>query len=154
MGKRTNTAVWMEKYNRWQVNVQKDGTRKSFTSSKPGRTGQREANAKADAWLDDGIENPNRRVSDLLDEYLRNKEEKTSFSNYRKEKYHVESYIRPAIGSKKISSLNNYDLQEILDKAFRTTNHKTGDNKELSKKHSKIYVAPSLHFSNSVVARI
>ena len=41
MGKRTNTAKWMENQHRWQINVQKDGVRRSFTSSKPGRTGQR-----------------------------------------------------------------------------------------------------------------
>ena len=56
MGKRTNTAAWSEKHKRWQINVQRDGKRRSFYSSTPGRTGQREANAKADAWLDDGIE--------------------------------------------------------------------------------------------------
>ena len=55
MGKRTNTAAWLPNQQRWQINVQKNGVRRSFTSSKPGRTGQREANAKADAWLDDGI---------------------------------------------------------------------------------------------------
>lgn len=47
MGRRTNTATWNGK--RWRIDVQKDGARKSFYSSKPGRTGQREANAKADA---------------------------------------------------------------------------------------------------------
>lgn len=52
MGTRTNTAKWVESRKRWQVNVQKDGTRKTFTSSIPGRNGQREANAKADAWLE------------------------------------------------------------------------------------------------------
>lgn len=55
--KRTNTAVWMEKYNRCQIKVQKDGLRKTFYSSTPGRTGQREANAKADAWLDENVIN-------------------------------------------------------------------------------------------------
>lgn len=49
MGKRTNTAVWQEKQGRWKIDVQKDGKRRSFYSFKPGRTGQREANAKADA---------------------------------------------------------------------------------------------------------
>ena len=39
MGKRTNTAVWLDKYGRWQIKVQKDGQRRTFTSSKPGRTG-------------------------------------------------------------------------------------------------------------------
>lgn len=55
MGKRTNTAVWLEKQERWQVNVQKDGKRRSFYSMKPGRAGQREANRKADDWLDKGV---------------------------------------------------------------------------------------------------
>ena len=51
MSKRTNTAQWEEKYQRWRIAVQKDGVRKQFYSSTPGRTGQREANAKADRWL-------------------------------------------------------------------------------------------------------
>lgn len=53
MGRRTNTAVWLPNQNRWQIKVQKDGVRKTFTSAKPGRTGQREANRKADLWLDE-----------------------------------------------------------------------------------------------------
>lgn len=47
MSKRTNTAVWQEAYSRWRVAVQKDGVRRYFYSSTPGRTGQREANRKA-----------------------------------------------------------------------------------------------------------
>ncbi len=70
MGKRTNTAVWLEKYGRWQIKVQKDGQRRTFTSSKPGRTGQREANAKADAWLDEGIVGTSAKVSKLYAEWL------------------------------------------------------------------------------------
>lgn len=68
--KRTNTAVWIESRNRWQINVQKDGIRKTFTSSKPGKTGQREANAKADRWLDEGIENSKIKVRELAERYL------------------------------------------------------------------------------------
>lgn len=52
MSKRTNTAVWSETQKRWKLGVQKDGVRKWFYSSTPGRTGQREANKKADLWLD------------------------------------------------------------------------------------------------------
>ena len=55
--KRTNTAVWNEKRGHWRINVQKNNIRKTFYSSTPGRTGQRECHAKADAWLDDGIDN-------------------------------------------------------------------------------------------------
>lgn len=46
MSKRTNTAQWQEKFQRWRIAVQKDGVRKFFYSSTPGRNGQREANRK------------------------------------------------------------------------------------------------------------
>ena len=65
MKKRTNTAVWIEKENRWCVSVQKNGQRKRFYSGTPGRTGQREANAKADAWLDDNIHDGRKKISAL-----------------------------------------------------------------------------------------
>ena len=60
----------MENQKRWQIKVQKNGERKTFTSSKPGRTGQREANAKADAWLDGGIINPNIRCEKIYQDYI------------------------------------------------------------------------------------
>lgn len=45
---------------------------KTFYSGVTGRAGQRECNAKADAWLDDGVENPNAKLSRLTAEYLEN----------------------------------------------------------------------------------
>ena len=115
MGKRTNTAVWMEKYNRWQINVQKDGKRRSFTSSKPGRTGQREANAKADAWLDDNIDHQKSKVSSLFEEYLERKKLTTSESNSRQIESFGRVHILPVIETKKIGSLSEDDLQKIID---------------------------------------
>lgn len=70
MGLRTNTAVWLPNQNRWQIKVQKDGVRRTFTSTKPGRTGQREANRKADVWLDAGISNTTKRCADVWAEYI------------------------------------------------------------------------------------
>lgn len=118
MGKRTNTAVWMEKYNRWQINVQKDGKRRSFTSSKPGRTGQREANAKADAWLDDNIDHQKSKVSSLFEEYLERKKLTTSESNSRQIESFGRVHILPVIETKKIGSLSEDDLQKIIDLAY------------------------------------
>lgn len=131
--KRTNTAVWMEKQNRWQINVQKDGVRRSFYSSTPGRNGQREANRKADAWLDDGVEAARVRTKDILDEYLEIKKATTGTSNYKKEVYHVDNYIRPFIGNKKASALVDEDFQNMLYEAFRHQK-KNGKTVELSKK--------------------
>ena len=79
MGRRTNTAHWSG--SRWRIDVQKDGERRSFYSSTPGRTGQREANAKADAWLDHNITGTDQRVKDLFAQYVEEMQATTSRSN-------------------------------------------------------------------------
>ena len=83
MSRRTNSAVWQEAYSRWRVAVQKDGQRRYFYSSTPGRTGQREANRKADAWLEDGIGVKVGRVEDVYKIWLEGLKQTTSPSNYR-----------------------------------------------------------------------
>ncbi len=118
MGKRTNTAVWIEKQNRWRINVQKDGERKSFYSSKPGRTGLREANAKADAWLDDGVVG-NKRVSDLWVMYLESVKASSGTPNYLKIDSLGRNYILPEIGHLKIDVVSEGHLQRIIDKAYK-----------------------------------
>ena len=52
---RKNEAVWLDKYNRWQIKVQSDGVRKTFYSSQKGRKGKIEAEAKADKFINGGI---------------------------------------------------------------------------------------------------
>lgn len=115
MGNRTNTAKWFEKYGYWKINVQKDGLRKSFYSSTPGRTGQREANKKADLWLDEGINPTGGRVGDAYAAFL--EEKRTSYS--KTEFVHCESvgrvYVTPKLGKKRLSSLCDGDIQKLLD---------------------------------------
>lgn len=120
--KRTNTAKWMEKQQRWQINVQKDGVRKSFYSGTPGRTGQREANKKADLWLDEGVENQNVKVDAIYTEFLQKIKETTSFDNYRPKESRYRNHIKPIIGSRSVATLGDGDLQEIIDKAFTKHN--------------------------------
>lgn len=117
MGKRTNTAAWSEKYSRWQINVQKDGKRKSFYSSTPGRTGQREANAKADAWLDHGISSSGERVSDLYAQFQAEQKDIVGTSEYNHVEGFGRNWILPNIGRKKVVDLCDGDIQRILDKA-------------------------------------
>lgn len=118
MGKRINTAVWLEKYNRWQIKVQKDGKRRTFTSSKPGRNGQREANRKADEWLDDGLDGENLRVFDLYELYKARIKETTSLGNYRNIETYGTVWIVPIIGALRISKLTEANLQKVIDKAY------------------------------------
>ena len=126
MGRRTNTAVWLEKYKRWQIKVQKDGIRKTFTSSTPGRTGQRDCNKKADEWLDDGIENNNKKVSEFIKIFLDYLETNKSKSDYELCEKCMRIYIKPSIGAIKLDRLTEQHLQNVIDISYK--------DKKLSKK--------------------
>lgn len=116
--KRTNTAVWYPARNYWKINVQKNGIRKSFYCSTPGRAGQRECNAKADAWLDEGIENPTAKVNRVADEYLKNLKLTASTSDYGQREYFIRMYVKERIGNVRISDLNEQHLQSCIDYAY------------------------------------
>lgn len=118
MERRTNTATWSDTYKRWQINVQRDGRRRSFYSSTPGRKGQREANAKADAWLVDGLDNTNARVSALYEQFIASQKESTGQSHWRGVVSRYKNHIGPAIGNKRIDKLREQDLQDIINRAY------------------------------------
>ena len=116
MGKRTNTARWTGKH--WRIDVQSNGRRRSFYSAKPGRTGQREANAKADAWLDDGINPRGERINTLYPRWFATMQETTSAGNCRNIASRWKIWILPLIGNKRITSLTEQDVQEVVNKAY------------------------------------
>ena len=113
--KRTNTARWLESQKRWQINVQKDGVRRSFTSSTPGRNGQREANKKADDWLDGNLINPNIKVSKLYPQWIDVLKQTTSKSHWIKYVSMGNKWILPRIGSVQLGKLNEGHLQSVID---------------------------------------
>ena len=115
MGKRTNTATWNGK--QWRIAVQKDGQRRYFYSSTQGRAGQREANAKADAWLDSGVCAKGARVADIGALWLRSVELSTSTDNYRPLESRWRVWVLPIIGTKKVDRLTDQDLQDVLNLA-------------------------------------
>lgn len=117
MSKRTNTAVWQEAYSRWRVAVQKDGVRRYFYSSTPGRTGQREANRKADAWLEDGVGVKAGRVEDVYKLWLEGLKQTTSAGNWEPVESRWRVWVLPIIGKKRVNALTDADLQTIVNKA-------------------------------------
>ena len=119
MGQRTNTAQWLPNQNRWQVKVQKDGVRKTFTSAKPGRTGQREANAKADAWLDEGICSTTKRCLEVWNEYLISVRATAGTSYAQQVEKFGQNYILPVVGDRRIGDLNTGMLQDVLNRAYK-----------------------------------
>lgn len=116
--KRTNTAKWIESAQRWQINVQKNGVRKTFTSAKPGRTGQREANKKADLWLEENIGTNRIRVKVAWGQMLEQKK-LVSEEEYGKMESFGRVHLLPKLGEKTVGALTEQDMQSIIDYAYR-----------------------------------
>lgn len=114
---RTNTAVWVAKEGRWRIRVQRDGQRRAFYSSTPGRTGQREANARADAWLDNPKQDTKARVRDRVPDYLESVRISTASCTYDKAVSITQTWILPYLGSKRFDALCDQDIQHMLDTA-------------------------------------
>jgi len=115
---RKNEAKWIVSRSRWQINVQADGERRTFTSSTPSTKGKVEAEKKADKWLDTRLINENTKVSVMLDKYVDELKKSTTPSHWRQYESHVRLYIKPVIGAKKIGRLTKGDLQEVLNDAY------------------------------------
>ena len=131
---RTNTAQWVEAQHRWQIKVQRNGVRRTFYSSTPGRTGQREANALADAWLGGKeVKRSDRlRVGAAIDDYAEYfadleaaKQGKTrdpskhiksrDLGNNRNTISLLNTWMRPRLGRYWLDEIGDGDLQTILD---------------------------------------
>lgn len=115
LSNRTNTAKWVEARQRWQINVQKDGKRKTFTSSTVGRTGQREANKKADIWLDSNIVSSNVKIKHLYKKFSDEQKDFVSKSAMVNIEKYGRLWIIEHLGDIKITSLNDSHTQKMLD---------------------------------------
>jgi len=122
MPERKNEAKWIEIRSRWQINVQWDGERRTFTNSTPGRKGKVAAEKAADKWLEDSASAVITRVGKLLDQYEKHLEDTKSKSHARQYSGFIRLYIRPIIGTKRINKLTEGDLQDIIDIAFAKQN--------------------------------
>lgn len=114
---RTNTAKWIESAHRWQINVQRDGKRRTFTSSTPGRRGQREANQKADEWISGEVISGATPVRKLWEKYVEYVHDTRGTSCYKTYKSMGNVWIIPSVGVVKVDNLTEGHLQAILDKA-------------------------------------
>ena len=138
--KRKNEAAWVESAQRWQINVQKDGKRRTFVSSKQNsrpdcKKGKIEAEKKADKWLESATLDEGTKCSVLLDKFLEEVKTRTGTSNSVQTEKFIRIYIKPAIGSVKIKDLTEGHLQSILNKA--RGHGKTNEGEHLAEKTLK-----------------
>ena len=118
MAKRKNEASWVESRLRWQINVQTEGRRRTFSDPTPGRKGKIAAEKKADDWLEENLVDENTRVEVMLDRWYAKLQLSTSYSHYHQYDKFMRNQIKPVIGQKKISRLTQNDLQNVIDVAY------------------------------------
>lgn len=119
MAERKNEARWVEKSNRWRIDVQHDGVRRSFYSATPGKKGKIEAERKADKWLGAGSKRENIRLGQLWFEYLQRVKLTTGTSNYRQTEYFGRCWLLPVLEHKRVSSIMSQDWQNCIDRGFK-----------------------------------
>ena len=114
-GERRSEAIWIESKKYWQIKVQKDGVRKGFTSSTPGRRGKHEAENKADEWLERGTSDM--RFKQAWEIYMDDQTKRTGTANTAKLDTCYRCYLDPNIGDRKLSSITPILWQSCIDAA-------------------------------------
>lgn len=112
-------AKWIESRQRWQINVQAEGERRTFSSSKQGPRGRVEAERKADMWLERRLMSENTSFDAVAKEYLESIDKSESSSYYRQQEQYIRNHVLPALRKKKISKITENDLQKVIDAAHK-----------------------------------
>lgn len=121
MSKRIGTARWYDSQGRWQIKVQKNGVRKTFTSYEKGRRGQMIANEKADRWLDSQSTNPDLTVDRLCEMYVESRKDLgQSVQTLDALTSFIRVWMHPRIGHLKASDVTLYQLQGIINDRYKT----------------------------------
>ena len=116
-GERRSEAIWIEKKGYWQIKVQKDGVRKGFTSSTPGRKGKHQAETKADKWLETGTESM--RFDAAWREFLNWQKEHNAEPTYIKHEQIGRLYIEPVVGRKCVADITPIIWQRCIDNGVK-----------------------------------
>lgn len=122
MAERKSEAIWIESRSRWQINVQDNGVRKTFTSALAGRRGKADAERKAEKWLKDHTTSEKTRVDVFLNQYTDYLKETKSKSHASQYSGFIRLYIQPVIGVFRMNKLTEGDLQAVIDLAYSKNN--------------------------------
>lgn len=113
----TARAIWVEKRRYWKCNAQADGQRRSFYSTTPGKRGQKEAEVKAQAWVELRLVG-DPRLCDAIAAYEEDKK-KTCSDYSRKVSGSVAGtwLLVPWLEGKHLSRITLQDWQDVINTA-------------------------------------
>ncbi len=115
--KRRAEAYWNEKEKRWQINVQRNGVRRSFYSPIPGRVGKHEAEDKADAWLKKLHPGENMRFEPAWEAFLKDLKDRGKEPTYIQYESKGRTYIKPNIPNVKLIDITPAMWRKCVDAA-------------------------------------
>ena len=115
---RTTEAYWSESDQRWHIYVQMNGVRRGFVSDKAlsqptNRKGKLQAERKADKWLETQLNDENQKVEVLFDKWIESLKERTRKSHWGQYEQYGRNWIKPAIGYKRMTAINENDFDGI-----------------------------------------
>ncbi|MDL2257550.1 tyrosine-type recombinase/integrase [Eubacteriales bacterium OttesenSCG-928-K08] len=114
---RKNEAKWVESRQRWQINVQVDGERKTFTSTVTGTKGKVAAEKAADKWVETR-HTKDVRFEKLWGVFLEEVEKTTGTANYKKHESIGRLWLLPEVGHRKLSKITNEHWQNCVNAAY------------------------------------
>jgi len=125
MGKTISTAqaIWIESENRWRAQFQKDGERRSFYSSTPGKRGKTEAEEKGREWLKVRTGH-DLRFDAAWEEFMSDLRDRTGESNVRKHDSIGRIWLMPSLKLKRLSVITQNDMQKCITAAAKAGNSK------------------------------
>ncbi len=118
MALRKNEAKWIESRQRWQINVQQDGERRTFTNSTPDTKGKAAAESAAESWLKEKTQRERIRFDALWAEFLSKQKLLTGEKDYAKHDSIGRTWLLPKLSKKRVKALTKQDYQDCLDAAF------------------------------------
>ena len=111
----TSVAKWDASRAYWKINVQKEGTRRSFYESTPGRRGKALCEAKAIEWLDSkSVIDP--RFEQAWNEFIDQKKKEVSKTYIIEITSFGRTWLLPALEKRRLSTITSMDFQRLIDK--------------------------------------
>lgn len=106
-------AIWIDSRKRWQINVQRDGQRKTFTDSTPGKQGKHSAEQKADKWLTKF--STEQKLGEAWAIYMQDHKQEVTASTIASQEQNFKHVLDVIPASKRLSMITLYDWQKVLD---------------------------------------
>jgi integrase len=124
----TNEAKWIESRQRWQINVQRDGERRTFTDPTPGKKGKAAAERKAEKWLTDKYSSSRIRFGKLWEDFLNETKVVIGETSYIYHESIGRMWLLPVLKNKRADAITVQNWQDCINIAA-----KAGRSKKTSK---------------------